>query len=171
MANISENLLALNEAKQAIKTAIENKGQDLTGVSLAGYVEKIAAIAGGKKFTTGTVTFAKAQARQTITHNLGVVPTMFILFPTISQNDMVQSKTYGYRYFDVNQYGTFAEINLGTNIIKQTLEYSSTNGALGWQNATAGVGQTIDEKKFETSHRSAAYLIPTGIEFGWIAIE
>lgn len=47
MANISENLQTLNEAKLAIKTAIENKGQDLTNVPFTQYAEKIAAIESG----------------------------------------------------------------------------------------------------------------------------
>lgn len=46
MATISENLQALNEVKNAIKTAIENKGQDLTNVPFTQYAEKIGAING-----------------------------------------------------------------------------------------------------------------------------
>lgn len=41
MATISENLQALNEAKVAIKTAIENKGVDMTDVPFTQYGEKI----------------------------------------------------------------------------------------------------------------------------------
>lgn len=41
MATISENLQTLNEAKAAIKVAIENKGQDLTNVPFTQYAEKI----------------------------------------------------------------------------------------------------------------------------------
>ena len=47
MATISENLQTLNEAKQAIKAAIENKGQDLTDVPFTQYAEKIEAIESG----------------------------------------------------------------------------------------------------------------------------
>lgn len=43
MATISENLQTLNEAKLAIKTAIENKGIDLTDVPFTEYAEKIEA--------------------------------------------------------------------------------------------------------------------------------
>ena len=48
MATISENLQTLNEAKQAIKAAIENKGQDLTDVPFTQYAEKIEAIKQGE---------------------------------------------------------------------------------------------------------------------------
>lgn len=47
MATLSENLQTLNEAKLAIKTAIEAKGQNLTDVPFTDYAEKITAIAGG----------------------------------------------------------------------------------------------------------------------------
>lgn len=47
MATVAENLQTLNNAKQAIKTAIENKGQDLNGVPFTEYAEKIEAIESG----------------------------------------------------------------------------------------------------------------------------
>lgn len=55
MATISENLIALNETKQNIKTAIEGKGQDLTGVPFTQYADKIEAIqaGGGEDIGTG----------------------------------------------------------------------------------------------------------------------
>lgn len=47
MATISENLIALQQAKESIKTAITNKGQDLTDVPFTEYGRKIDAIQGG----------------------------------------------------------------------------------------------------------------------------
>jgi hypothetical protein len=44
---IASELTTLNSTKQAIKTAIEAKGQDLTGVPFSGYPAKINAISGG----------------------------------------------------------------------------------------------------------------------------
>lgn len=41
MANISENLQTLNEAKLAIKAAIEAKGQDLTNIPFTGYASQL----------------------------------------------------------------------------------------------------------------------------------
>ena len=38
---IADKLLELNAVKQGIKTALENKGVDLTGVDFGGYAEKI----------------------------------------------------------------------------------------------------------------------------------
>jgi hypothetical protein len=47
MATMEENLIALNEAKANIKSAIESKGQDLTNVPFTQYADKINAISGG----------------------------------------------------------------------------------------------------------------------------
>lgn len=44
---ISDKLTQLNAAKQAIKTAIQNKGQDMAGVPFTNYANKIDAITGG----------------------------------------------------------------------------------------------------------------------------
>ena len=41
MATISENLEALKTAKANIKSAIENKGQDLTGIPFTQYGQKL----------------------------------------------------------------------------------------------------------------------------------
>ena len=49
MATIAENLQTLNETKTAIKTAIENKGQDMTDVPFTSYADKITAIEGVNK--------------------------------------------------------------------------------------------------------------------------
>jgi hypothetical protein len=48
MATVSENLIALQNAKVAIKEAITEKGQDLTGVPFTEYSSKIDAIQSGE---------------------------------------------------------------------------------------------------------------------------
>lgn len=47
---IASELTTLNSTKQAIKTAIEAKGQSLAGVPFSGYPAKIDAISGGGSF-------------------------------------------------------------------------------------------------------------------------
>lgn len=47
MATVAENLQTLNEAKSAIKMAIEAKGQDMTDVPFTQYAEKIEGIQAG----------------------------------------------------------------------------------------------------------------------------
>ena len=44
---VADKLLQLNQVKQDIKAAIENKGVDLTGVTFADYANKISDISSG----------------------------------------------------------------------------------------------------------------------------
>lgn len=63
MGTIAENLLQLNATKQAIKTAIESKGQDLTDVPFTEYASKIDAIQGGSSdgFSVARILNARKQ--------------------------------------------------------------------------------------------------------------
>jgi hypothetical protein len=42
--SVADKLLQVNQVKQDIKTAIENKDVDMTGVTFVGYAEKIDAL-------------------------------------------------------------------------------------------------------------------------------
>ena len=59
MATIIENLQILNEAKVAIKVAIENKGQDLTDVPFTQYAEKIDNIQAGNEAIIKPITITE----------------------------------------------------------------------------------------------------------------
>ena len=60
MSQLIDNLNLIVSIKSNIKSAIENKGVDMTGVSFPGYASKIGEISGGggwdqKSFTEGTI--------------------------------------------------------------------------------------------------------------------
>ena len=60
MSQLIDNLNIIESVKTDIKTAIENKGVDMTGVSFPGYASKIGEISGGggwdqKSITEGTI--------------------------------------------------------------------------------------------------------------------
>jgi hypothetical protein len=81
MATIAENLQTLNETKQAIKTAIEEKGQDLSGVPFTAYAEKIAEIkSGGVEMTSGSFTRGGGYAFSPIAHGLTKPPKLVLCF-------------------------------------------------------------------------------------------
>ena len=62
MGNISENLTSLLNIKSDIKLAIEEKGQDLTGVSFDGYACKIRDIStGGNLIVTNDINFGSSK--------------------------------------------------------------------------------------------------------------
>lgn len=61
MGNVSENLTSLLNIKSDIKLAIEEKGQDLTGVSFDGYASKIRNIStGGNLIVTNDISFGSS---------------------------------------------------------------------------------------------------------------
>lgn len=78
---IAENLQTLNETKQAIKTAIEEKGQDLSGVPFTAYAEKIAEIkSGGVEMTSGSFTRSGGYSFTPIAHGLSKPPKLVLCF-------------------------------------------------------------------------------------------
>ena len=83
MATIAENLLSLNETKQAIKTSIEGKGQDLTDIPFTRYAEKITAIesgGGGIEKTSGSFTRGGGYNFTPIAHGLSKPPKLVLCF-------------------------------------------------------------------------------------------
>jgi hypothetical protein len=138
----------------------------------------------GKKFTTGTVTFASTATQHTITHNLGVAPTIFILYAKITADELnygVENEqgnrgwNYGYRY--LNCRGFSDALNFGgsgaesgdlsqtyTTLIYAGIKRRQFNGNLA--NSWAVNGQTI-----KTGYSASYHYYPTNVEFGWIAIE
>ena len=59
MSQLIDNLNTIESVKTDIKSAIENKGVDMTGVSFPGYASKIGEISGGGGFTEKDVTEGK----------------------------------------------------------------------------------------------------------------
>ena len=64
--SVADKLLQVNQVKQDIKTAIEMKGVDMTGVAFGGYANKIAEISGGGEVDEY---FYYSKAYYTITNN------------------------------------------------------------------------------------------------------
>ena len=81
MSTVADNLQALNNAKQAIKTAIEEKGQDLSGVPFTAYAEKIAEIkSGGVEMTSGSFLRVSGYDALTLAHGLSKPPKLVVCF-------------------------------------------------------------------------------------------
>lgn len=162
-----------------IAEKIQRAQEDLANVYEAGkaegyeqgYNEGLAIVPPNyKKSTTGTITFASSYKQQTITHNLGVVPSRFVLYPLVPIEEMTMQKSYAWRYENFDMYGTLNSVLNGNTKVSYVLEYSTNTQKLGWQSCTAAAG-SVDETKAIVGFRNASYLIPAGIEFGWIAIE
>jgi hypothetical protein len=171
MATASENLITLQNAKLAIKEAIESKGQDLTNVPFTEYAAAIAAIhvGTGRRVTTGTATFETTTTQQTVTHNLGVVPTCVILYPkdlsVIPENNSEEAKGTAWRFIYVNY-------DKGSIDAGFTYQGNTNTGQLSWQpNVSVQYMPSATSTSFTTSASSQNYKFPAGIEFEWIAIE
>lgn len=159
MATISENLLALNETKQAIKTAIESKGQDLTNVPFTNYATKISEIvSGGKKFTTGTVTpTSHIRGNLKIQHNLGVKPSIFLFYTNNSPND-VHTK-----------YFVFIDNDVYNGIPFSVFLCAWTSASYSTMAVVREV--TNNETDITVSSYNNAYPFYSGVNYQWIAIE
>lgn len=181
---IADKLSELHRTKADIKTAIEGKGQDMTDVPFTQYATAIATINVGKKFTTGTVTFAQDHGNQIITHNLGTIPSFFLLLVkdknlnfTIGAEDAPRAGIYGFIW--VNE-AVIANNFIGENLksLKEQFGFS-----LEWRNSgtsqlhwTADTGNIIEEKMptvttITTPYRSSQYKYLAGVEYEWVAIE
>lgn len=168
MATMAENLLQLNETKQAIKAAIENKGQDLTDVPFTSYADKIAEISGsGQKFTTGTVTFTTSTIKQTVTHNLGVVPSLIAMWvkdlSIIPASGSEETKGNAYKFFHI--YVPLGSFNFG-----YTFQGNTNTGVLSWQQANNPIS-SVNETTFITGAVNSNYKFMANVEYEWIAVE
>ena len=175
MATIAENLLTLNETKQAIKIAIEEKGQDLTNIPFTKYAEKIIQIAAagdvtvdGYRYTKGTVVFTEANAKQIVTHNLGVIPSFVFMYPkdqtVIPASNSEEAKGTAWYFGYVN----YKEGNIE---IFYDYQGNTNTGALSYTMTGGNAQASIDAVSFTTGALNLNYKFQPNIEFEWIAVE
>lgn len=126
----------------------------------------------GRKFTTGTVVFTNNLAGQTITHNLGVKPSIFLLYAMISEDEMEFASSYAWRYWDMSAFGGLFDFLTGNNKrISQVFEYY-TYGTTTYKQFNNGGGYyNITATQVRTDYRASYNYLRAGIEYRWIAIE
>lgn len=160
MATIAENLQTLNETKQAIKTAIEDKGQDLTDIPFTAYAQKIAEIksgGGGVEMTSGTVTYDNSDYTFSIAHGLSKTPKVFLFFKEEFPNLIGVNVFAGITYFEYGgkvaiswRQQSMSSLNLVTNEV-------SVNGVIAVGQARITVDDTKMEYKNGTMKPSGTY--------------
>lgn len=99
--SISTDLTRLQSAKAAMKTAMQNKGVTVPdGAKLDAFAALIDSIpAGGGAMTSGKFTpSADIASEYTITHNLGVVPKLFVLFVNDTSSGVTGALIYAIFY-------------------------------------------------------------------------
>lgn len=135
----------------------------------------------GKKFTTGTVTFAQSNGKQTVTHNLGVVPSVFIMLAkpdgfnfTLNAEDAPSQGLYGFMITNANYNLTniFSGNAVNNPYVKGgfCLQWHPTTTGLRWNIASTD-GNAPTETTVTTGYSSASTLYKPNIEYTWIAIE
>jgi hypothetical protein len=156
--SIATEIQRLQTAKENIKTAIEEKGVEVGEGLIDTYAEKIKEISsgGGIKYGSGTVEFAVNNTNITLYHNLGVKPSIVLIWTELTENTPVS--TIGLTYQDV-----FAEP------LCSLLEYR-TLGETPVHTGSNAVSE-INENYVTFRHRSAAYKFLTGVTYNWLVIE
>lgn len=137
--------------------------------------------ASGKKFTTGTVTFATNNGNQTITHNLGVTPSVFIMLAkpdglnfTFNAEDAPAQGLYGFIMTSANY--NLSNIFYGSSVSNAytkggfCLQWNPTTTGLRWNIASTIYGAPT-ETTVNTGYSSSATTYRANLEYTWIAIE
>ena len=138
----------------------------------------------GKRFTTGTVIFTTTQAQQTITHNLGVNPTIFLMYAKINKEDVNygvegeignQGWIYGYRYFNCKPYYHLLDFNFSNasdgGTISQTLTANTYVNKKNFCFSNAPTLINVTDTTIKTGYGASYIYYPLNVEFEWIAIE
>ena len=98
MSQLIDNLNTIESVKTDIKSAIENKGVDMTGVSFPGYASKIGEISGGggwdqKSLTEGTVEIIN------LDNSASFVASFAFQNNTIKTVNLLYATSVGYKAF------------------------------------------------------------------------
>ena len=134
METIAENLQVLNEAKLAIKSAIEEKGQDLTDVPFTAYASKIAEISSnGVEITSGSFTKGTDYSLLTLAHGLSKPPKLVVCFLK-GYLETVGTLLAGFIYTEkvasLYRFGSVSNPSLASSTVHTTPVQTPANGAI-----------------------------------------
>ena len=121
----------------------------------------------GKKITTGTITFATANSVQTITHNLGVVPSFVAMWvkdlSIIPPTRTEEAKGNVYKF--THSYAPSGEIDYGS-----CYQGNTSTGALGWTWSSLTL-PSVNETTFKTGASANGYKFMANVEYEWVVME
>ena len=176
-----EKLLINKSTLMSIGDAIREKEGSIDLIPVNDMAERIMAIASGsgKKFTTGTVTFATESAMQTITHNLGAIPTLFFMVVkdknlnfTFNTENQAQAGIYGFMWSNYENLKNIFSGDIATNTdYGRSIEWRNDNKTqLKWYENGYGVSPMATETTITATYRNSTYKYLANIEYEWIAI-
>lgn len=169
MSTIAENLLALQQAKNDIKSAIESKGQDLTDVPFTEYGNKIISISagGGKEielelpseFETATTFYWVAPTNDKLLFSSGSTTTGLWVY-TISTKTWVKAS---------DAEGTYSTFQQVTDTKWLITRYSSSGGGIHVYDVTTDTVTLVYNNAFGSKlipFKSKCIIGATGINRG-----
>ena len=120
----------------------------------------------GKKFTTGSVTFTTSQNKQIVTHNLGVVPSIFVMYPIDTPPESETDEAKGNVYASTHIY-----VPNTSYIAGMVYQGNSGTGAIKWSQAESYGDNTTNTKTTFQPPYYRNYKYVADFRYGWIAIE
>lgn len=177
--SVQSEITRLQNAKAAIKTAIEGKGVTVPDGTLldgmASLIESIEAGGGGGagNIAYGTITPVDASSHLEIVHGLGKIPDFFCIVASDNSNSVYsRSSPYGQSFLYVirGDYGGFDNWYLGRYQYNNSVNYSS--GTI-IDNLKTGLNYyvALGENNAIWANRNSTYgLCDTPAPFFWVAI-
>lgn len=148
--SISTEITRLENAKAAIKAAIEGKGVTVPDATLldgmAALIESIQAGGGGQKIITGEFTLDTAACGVLVEHNLGDIPNFAYYFAMLAPSTSNQYGIYVTRFFCVYLDGKHYSYHVSGGMSNKGTKYISTN---------RGIAPTIMESDSDGAYVAA----------------
>ena len=162
--SVQSEIARLENAKAAIKAAIEGKGVTVPDATLldgmAALIDSIEAGGGEAELFSGTITPSEDSTKITIEHNIGVAPKLIV----------VKTDTYGVNYFShgvwINK-GKYEVLTFGGYFQSQTTSPTSTRTNLFSSNVgfTVSIDSIIARLFVNTSIKFCG-----GVEYKWYMV-
>lgn len=165
--SVQSEITRLQNAKAAIKTAIEGKGVTVPDGTLldgmAALIESIEA-GGGANFTAGTITVTSDTNDFILTHGLGEIPAFFAI-------GMASTVPANKTYILIGGFG-FGNINVQCRV-SATASGNAPTGRLDTDSITnGGLKSSFDGATAQTitlAHRAGSMKLISGVTYYWVA--
>ena len=170
--SIATEIQRLQSAKADIKSAIENKGVtvgDGTIDTYAKFIDEIVSSGSGKNCVEGTITFTDTdvEGQLQVEHNMGLVPTLFLLLPDYEIDYTVDAENAAIIVSDETLRSLFFSGGKSGINLSACFETRASYGSYGaWFTVQNG---ELTDTVAKLPKRSASYDYRAGVSYKWIA--
>lgn len=165
--SVQSEITRLQNAKAAIKTAIEGKGVTVPdGTLLDGMATLIESIeaGGGANVTAGTITVTSDTNDFILTHGLGEIPAFFAI-------GMASTVPANKKYILIGGFG-FGNINVQCRISSTASSYSPSGRLDTYSIAPGGFKTSFNEATAQTiklANQNGTMKLISGVTYYWVA--